>query len=206
MKKKLLYKILLIIILIIAVFMLYKLISSYAVFYSEAIGTLEVNQATWRIEVNGDNIATGEDIAEFIVDNIEYTSTDKVLEGNIAPGASALFNIVIDPSDTDVAIRYDITIDETEISDENVVVSSVEETNGVTLIRTGEYTYTGTMSLAEVQSNTTVDVQVNIVWENNEENNEQDTIIGTAANPIIEIPTIVRVSQYLGETIVEYSE
>ena len=206
MKRKNIVKLIIIAFLFIAVICLYKLVQIYAVFYSEGQGVLQINQATWTILVNETNIVSGGDTISFTVNNVEFTSSDRVLEGNIAPGMSARFNIVINPSGTDVAIRYDVTINEDEITNDSIVIDTVTDVNGNSLIKTGQYTYTGIFSLAEVQANNYANIQVGVIWENNEENNVLDTEIGTQDSPAIQIPISVNVSQYIGETIVEYNE
>ena len=43
-------------------------------------------------------------------------------------------------------------------------------------------------------------------WNNIEENNDVDSVIGSTKNNYINIPVTVIVSQYLGEVIEEYTE
>ena len=49
-------------------------------------------------------------------------------------------------------------------------------------------------------------VEIFFSWENIEENNEEDTKIGTVYNSNLNIPISVTFSQYLGETIEEFEQ
>ena len=79
-------------------------------------------------------------------------------------------------------------IGELPISIENI---EIIEGNGQ-LFNTSENTYTGIMSLENINNKTAkVKIRITVLWENNEENNERDTLIGTqkrsnfgCANPI----------------------
>lgn len=204
MNKKIINKLIIIVILFIALFIVYKLIKTYAVFYSEGNATVEQKQANWTIKVNNTNISSGVE-TDFTVDQIEYLSNSHVLANNIAPGLSGKFYITIDPTNTDVAVRYDIFIDKSNLTNDSITIQSINEIqNNNTLKRTDTSTYTGVISLSDIQASKTNKIEIVLNWENNELNNANDTIVGTSTtNPSINIPVKVSVTQYLGETITE---
>ena len=107
----------------------------------------------------------------------------------------------IDPTDTDVSVRYDIDFDFSEFENTNIVVSSIEEVNNRTIVKTGLNKYTGVIPLSDIKNGVTNTIRVNIKWDNNEDNNEYDSEIGTVSGNVKSIPVLVNVSQYLGENI-----
>lgn len=204
MNKKVIKRVLIIIILSMILIVAYKLVNTYALFYSEGNGVIEQQNATWRIYVNDKNI-TSKDSNKFTVDTYELEENSHVAPGTIAPGGRGSFSIVIDPKTTDVSVKYSIKLDKTKLTNDKISIVSVEETTGNTnLIRTDESTYTGVIKLAEIKAGKTNKIKVIITWENDEENNKADTAIGTVSNYKISIPIEFMATQYLGEDIVEY--
>lgn len=104
-----------------------------------------------------------------------------------------------------INVRYDITIDFIEENYSNIKIKDIIEknTNGK-LIRTGKNTYTGIIYIDELKKH---DILIKIEWENNEDENELDSEIGTNLEETkVPIPIEVSVSQYGNETIEEYVE
>lgn len=205
MNKKLLKRILIIILLFMILFVAYKLINTYAVFYSEGQGKVVQKNATWIICVNEINISS-KNSNQFTVDTFEIQENEHVAEGKLAPNTTGSFYIIIDPKNTNVSIKYDIQLDQSRIATDRVKITSIEEVETQnSLIKTGENTYTGVISLSSINAGTTSRVKVTINWENDETNNEKDTLIGTNQNAQMSVPINVTVTQYLGENIEEYT-
>lgn len=178
--------------------------STYAKYVSEAFGEFskEVNHK-WKIKVNTLDISNpSEETYVFTAKDAGYVDSDTTTVDKIAPGTSAYFDVEIDPTGTEVAIRYDITLDVDGKLSDSLVFSSAEDTiSSQDLIKTGESTYTGTISLTNVLAGTKSNARLYVTWENNEANNEQDTIEGTTKNNTTSFPVKVVVSQYMGEVI-----
>lgn len=203
MNKKIIRQIAIILFLLVVLFIVYKLIKTYAVFYSEGNGIVEQKQASWIIKVNNTDI-TSSTKTTFIINQIEYSSSSHVASNKIAPGLDGCFYIIIDPSATNVAIRYDIKLDKSSLTNNSITISSIEEINNNNILkRTDNSIYTGVISLSDVQSGKKDKIKFNVNWINNEDNNSNDTIIGTTQNPSINIPVTVNVTQYLGENITD---
>ena len=150
--------------------------------------------------VNDTDITSGVN-TKFFVDEIIWNPSDNVKSGKLAPGVSGYFDIVIDPTDTDVSVRYDINFDFSEFENTNIVVTSIEEINNKTIVKTGTNKYTGVIPLSEIKNGVTNTIRVNVKWDNNEDNNEYDSSLGAVPNNVKNIPVFINVSQYLGETI-----
>ena len=204
MNKRIIKRILIILILVICLFVAYKIIKTYAIFYSEANATIEQKEAMWTIKVNGTDISSGIE-KNFLVNQLEVEQNSHVKNGKIAPGLSGSFYITIDPGNTDVAVRYDVKLDESNMTNEKIKINSVTEvaSNNI-LIQSAEDTYTGIISLADIKAGKKNSIKAQIVWTNDETQNDKDTEVGTRSNPSIDIPVNIKVSQYLGETITPY--
>lgn len=195
MKK--IYFCLALVLLIITVFIILK---TYGLFETKTELNVQSEVGKWVILVNNTDI-TQQENTKFSVDKIIWDQNDEVKEGKIAPGASGYFDIVIDPTDTDVSVRYDIGFDFSEFENTNITITSIQEINDKKIVKTGDNKYTGIITLDEISAGTTNTIRVNIAWENNEENNEHDSNLSSAPNTILNIPVTINVSQYLGETI-----
>lgn len=195
MKK--IYFCLALVLLIITVFIILK---TYGLFETKTELNVQSEVGKWVILVNNTDI-TQQENTKFSVDKIIWDQNDEVKEGKIAPGASGYFDIVIDPTDTDVSVRYDIGFDFSEFENTNITITSIQEINDKKIVKTGDNKYTGIITLDEISAGTTNTIRVNIAWENNEENNEHDSNLSSVPNTILNIPVTINVSQYLGETI-----
>lgn len=204
MNKKIIKRILIIIILFMIFVVAYKLVNTYALFYSEGNGVIEQKNATWRIYVNNQNI-TSKNSNKFTVDTFNLEENSHVAPGKIAPNTTGSFNLLIDPKNTDVSVKYSVKLDKTKLINDRIKIVSVQETTGNTsLIMTDEDTYTGVMKLEEIKAGKTNNIKVIITWENDESNNKMDTAVGTVNNYKISIPIEFIATQYLGEEIKEY--
>ena len=204
MKNKNIKKLLWLFMCIIIVVIIYEIIHIYAVFYSEMSGNVQFENGKWNIYVNGTEISTGIQTT-FTVDQINVDESSHVKPGNLAPGLSGDFEIAINQTNTDVSVRYDITLNKENMTNENIQITGIVETeDNNTLTRTGENTYTGIIPLQKVKNGTTNTIQISILWVDDYLDSNQDASTGTITNPKLHIPITVHVSQYLGETVTPY--
>lgn len=198
-KKKSLIAILFI---ILAIILIYEIIITYATFISEFTGDMKVDNATWRILVNNTDISSNT-VKQFTIDNINVDESQGVEQGKLAPGLKGDFNIIIDPTDTDVSIKYELKIDTTNLNPTNIRIESVVETlHGNNLINTDVNTYTGIIKSSDIKDKVTNNIQVTLAWD---DNGKDDINVGEIPNNKINIPVELKVSQYLGEELQEYN-
>lgn len=191
----------LIILSIILVFItIYIIRDTYGLFESKNTMIMDSGVAKWNVLINGTDIKSGDN---FIVDTVNIDSSDNVLGGKIAPGTKGYFDIVINPTDTETSILYSITFDFSQVVG-SITIDKIEELTSGNLIRTGENTYSKIITLEEIENKVINTIRVYIKWNNIEENNEEDSKIGTIKNNFISIPVSVSVIQYLGEPVEEY--
>lgn len=181
----------------------YIISDTYALFEREASGSANFDIAQWVIKLNNIDISSGETIS-FSLSNFVYATNSHVANGYIAPGRNGYFDIVLDPAGTEVAVRYDITLDlEGDYSDN--LTYSVTTADGMT-IRTGENTYSGVIDMSSIENDEVATLRINLEWEDIASYNASDTALGLIRNNDIEIPASITVVQYLGETLTEYTE
>lgn len=203
MKNKNLIKILFLLIMCIVLLLIYKIIDIYALFHSEMEGNVQLENGIWNIMINGEDITTGT-YTEFVINLIDTTQNDYVKPGKLAPGLSGSFEMVIDPTDTNVSVRYDITLNQEGLGGSNLVIKSIEEVEkGYNLIKTAENTYTGVILLEDITKGVNHKIKLEIEWQDNGENDEIDTQIGKNETHQLQIPITVHAIQYLGEEIQE---
>lgn len=171
---------------------------SYALLQTISSGSAEVKTGSWTIKLNEKNISNG--ITEtFTLNDIIYDESNENIEnGYIAPGKSGYFDIVLDPSGTDVAISYEINVRLDECVYPNNIKLSVENTStdgGVEVIGN---TFKGLISLNDIKSNKKITLKLTLIWENNEEFNESDTNLGTIEANKLKIPITITLNQYQG--------
>ena len=199
-------KVLKILTLVMLIFTIFKIGDTYAKYFAEAnSATLTQDIAKWVIKVNNLDIysETGETV-EFPINKFNNFSNSDTVADKISPASEGYADIVIDPTGTDVAGRYDIEIEVTNAS--SLAVSArLEMASGTnTLVKTGENTYTGTISLADAQAGSTASIRCYLTWSNDETKNEADTAAMQVENATFKVLATVTVTQYLGETITEY--
>ena len=200
-KNKNLQKVLFLLMMCVFALLIYKIIDIYAVFHSEVEANVKLENGVWNITVNGTQITTGVD-TEFVVNQISTTENDHVKPGTLAPGLSGTFEMAINPEDTNVSVRYDITLIEEELGDTNLQIKSIKEVeNNYQLIKTGENMYTGIMPLQDIQNGIIHKIQMEIEWIDDGLNNEADSELGKDGAQPLQIPITVHVIQYLGENI-----
>lgn len=187
-------------VLLLVVFVIIEIGDTYALFEKEANTTVENDLAQWVIKINSETM--GLNVSEFPIENITWNNSSNVVSGKVAPGIGGYFDIVIDPTDTQVSVRYDITFDFTLITNDMFVVTDIFEVVDDGLVETAEDVYTGIISLEDINDEKIHIVRVSLDWLNDEDNNASDSLLGKVRNNRISIPIEVNVSQYLGEEIV----
>ena len=196
--------------LIMIIFTAYVITSSYAKYTTEAEGTAEKDAGAWAVSINSTDVVTGNGPHTFNISNITFLPNPYIETGFMGPSSVGYFEIVIDPSGSDTAVRYDISIDSTDfvINDSIRIDSVCTIENGVEddteIVQTTADTYTGVFTLAEVNNGDTKTARVYIIWEEEGENDIGDTVVGDGRDIQLDLPISVVVSQYMGETITAY--
>lgn len=186
--------------------LIYETIHIYAIFYSEVTGNVQLRNGTWNIVINGTEISNGVE-KNFEINNVNIKENKHVKPGKLAPSLLGDFELLIIPQNTDVSIKYDISLNTENMKNSSLKIKSVEEKEyNNELIQTGENTYTAIIPLEKIKQGKNNRIKIEVEWENIETNNEEDTEEGKVYQSKLKIPIKFVASQYLGETIIPYKQ
>lgn len=166
---------------------------TYSIFETNLNTTTDSVLAPWQILVN--NTMVSSESSEFTVDTVNWSTDPNVLDGKAAPGLSGYFEIIIDPSGSEVAIEYEIELDFDFNNNEYIKLSTIKKQNGDDLTPSNGNTFFGEITLSQLEVDYVETIRISFVWENNEDNNDVDSGFVNQNNPKIEIPVIVRLKQ-----------
>lgn len=171
-------------------------VDTYGLFELNTEVPVAGNLAKWQILVNSQDIM-GE-TKTFLIPTVNWETSPDVLPGKAAPGLSASFDIIIDPSTTEVAIEYELGLDFIEITNEKVYLTGVKNKSGVTILPNEDDKYVGQILLPAVLNNEPETLTVSFIWENDEDNNDMDSSFVGVKDAFLNIPITLKLSQYLG--------
>ena len=184
MKKRLL----LIIIVLLAIISLVA-IDTYALFETSADAENDFDVGEWLILLNNYDVSLTRTIN---LNSFQYSQNSHTADGYIAPGRSGYFDVLIDASQTEVSVEYDLSIDSSQIEDYPNMVFSIRNMDTNQEIVGNDYT--GVIRLTD--SDKTISLRIFLTWQNNPLYDESDTsLIGE--NLQFEIDA--NFTQYLGE-------
>lgn len=205
-------KILTILVLIMLIITFFKITSMYALYKEKLEGEYSNLLGIWAIKVNGIDISSGEENLTFDMneDHLKYVESSTVIDGKIAPGRQAIFEIIIDPTNTDVSILYTLNIKLSSVTQAKMNLVKVENyfqkegnpeqiTNE--MVSTGVEEHTSVIPISKIKEGYLNHIKLYFEWTNIEENNEADTILGETENAKINIPLEINLKQYTGEGI-----
>lgn len=175
---------------------IFTFVNTFGLFESNITAPAISNLAAWQIKVNSSNV-TGAS-SSFLIPAVNWTASDNTLPGKAAPGSSAYFEIIIDPSGSEVSLEYEIILDFANLNNDKIRITSVKNGLGEVINPTPEEAYTGVILLADVLAGTTTTVRVDFVWENDDTNSEIDSTFVGMENAFLDVPISIKFSQYVG--------
>ena len=148
---------------LILVFIIFALITTmvitetFALFETNATSTDELTIGAWKIYVNQNDVNLNETIT---LNDFTYTARTHTENGYFAPGSSGTFDIIIDASESDVSVAYDLDIDNSELTDHPNITFGIK--NMTTNQEILSNTYNGTLLLND--ANRTVTIRITLTW------------------------------------------
>ena len=180
---------------------IYEISLSFSLFESAKDIVINNDIGRWQIKVNNDLINNK---TTFEVTNVKVSNDENVRVDHFAPGTEGYFDIVIDPTDTDVSIYYEILCRTDMIKNSQISMTRIENVDGDDLKVVAPYTYASVIPLRDIKNNKITTIRFYISWNNNENNNEVDSLYGSSSANF-EIPMELTFRQYTGEEIIEYN-
>lgn len=170
---------------------------TYALFESNLDGTVNNPIGKWNIKLNDILVSSSEEKI-ITIDKFIYDNNDMVRDGYIAPGSSGYFDLILDTTGTEVAIKYNIAVDLDKIENENITLD-VKAMNGVAVASADSGVYSGVLSLDDINNNAQIILRLMINWNNDIDYDGTDTELGIKLDSKLEVPIKINVEQYLGE-------
>ena len=177
---------------------LYFIAGTYARYTSEYKGGAAVDVAKWNVALKN-----GEDEkSEKLALKLEPTENSLVVNGKIAPSMTATGKVVVDLTDTEVAVEIAALIAEKDYKDifGGAKAELTVKVNGTTADLTTEDWKTINLpnNAKFTENNGQVEVEVSLKWVNAEANNTNDTTTG-ATGGTLTIPVTLKVRQKISQ-------
>jgi hypothetical protein len=172
---------------------------TYSSYESNTAGSVNGNIAGWNIKVN-DVIVSNEVDKEVDIDDVVWNATH-TRSGKLAPGSTGTFNIKLDFSGTEVAVRFDIEIIDKTVDSNKILTLTAIDTADVTLTRTGVSTYTAVVDVDDIDT-TIVNLALDLSWVNNDSVNDP---VDTQFDNSQFLDVNFKATQYGGEVITPYT-
>lgn len=201
MKKSDLLKAVVFFVIVIVCLLYLKSKGTYTSYSSEVDGSADSVIAGWNIKIDKEEVTTSS-IKNVAISDIKWEG-NRVEEGKVAPGSYGKMNVEIDPTGTDVAIKYDFEIIDKKV-DENVILTVDNITQSdVELIKTGPNMYTSLLTLDMIKKGVKPVLHLDVMWENDDSINDYE-------DKDFDLDNFLKINfsavQYRGEEIVPYSE
>ena len=90
--------------------------NTVAKYVTSASSNADINIARWQVLVNNEDVTSAATLNNIITP--VFPGNNNIAEGVIAPSAEGYFDIVIDATNTDVSLRYEVT---TSANEESIV-------------------------------------------------------------------------------------
>lgn len=219
-------KIRILILIVILILLALIIQSTYSKYTNKSLGTINENVGNWIIKINDKDITEPDEndqLGVFEIDDFTWNwdSAPNVLPPKVAPGMTGCFKLKVDPTGTDVSVKYTITIDDSKIEamlngigvtgDDlaeriNLKITGIKE-NGVSIELPrddeGNIVISKIKELEKIKSEDEKDrideLEIEVTWEDNQANNDIDSQIGSVPNNVIRLPIKVDVIQWTGE-------
>ena len=205
-------KLITILVLIMLFISFFQISNMYALYKEQIQGEYGTLLGVWSIKVNNTEITSGgQDITfEITDDQLQYIESDYIEAGKIAPDGQATFDIVIDPTNTDVSIVYEIDVKSDTTANANIELLSVEsyfqkdgETEKITneTVNQAGNLYKGVIPVNLINQAYKNYITLKFKWVNIEENNQTDSVLGETEGETLSVPVAIKLKQYTGEGI-----
>lgn len=163
---------------------------------TEGEGEVDLPVAVWSFKIDDQNIATA--ASDIVIKNISWEN-EHASANTVAPGSKGIVTIKIDPTDTQVAVGYEITYyDHTMDPDCLLTVTSIELENEELTHLSGNR-FQGFIPLDKVLNGEEKTLIINVEWLNNENENETDSNVGKGDVEGTYLKLGLRAYQYIGE-------
>ena len=176
----------------------YLISSTYARYSTEGKGTGTIQVAKWNVAITADDGTVLNSTTQPIT--FEVQSNTNVVSGKIAPAVTAVAEVELDLTGTEVAVDFDAVIDDSAIE----TLGASSDKLSLTVKVNGTAYTSGTSQKIDLvndkaftAANGKKTVTLTLTWENDDPaNNPDDTTMGEAA-PTLTIPVTLTAKQHI---------
>lgn len=169
---------------------------TFTSFESKVNDDIQLNVADWKILVDNQDISKQE--KDIKLRNITWTS-EHTRDNKVAPGSKGVVNVLIDPTTTDVAFKYNISYEDHKSNPDVILTVTSITLDGKSLTDADNNTFSGILSLDDIKKKKTLSLIIHVEWINDEANNETDSLIGVNESEANYLKINFEASQYKGE-------
>ena len=171
----------------------YLISSTYARYSSQGLATAKADIATWAVSMK-----SGETTLTSTTQDITFTvqSNSNVVPGKIAPAVTAVAELELDLTGTEVAVDFTATVG-------SLTPTNLASSDKISLTSTVAGGTPGTVQViplvnqsAFTSSNGKKLVTLTLTWTNDDENNADDTLTGTTGGTLT-IPVTLTAQQHI---------
>ena len=205
-------KLLTILVLIMLIISFFQITRMYALYKEQLQSDYSSLLGVWSIKVNGTDVSSGGQNLGFNItdDQLQYIASDYIQAGKIAPSGQAYFDIIIDPTNTDVSIIYQIDLKSDDISNVNIELFNVEnyfqqdgqteQTTNLTFLKEGNM-YKSVIPVDVINAGNKNYIRLYFKWINLDEKDATDSTLAGTEDAKLSIPIQINLRQYTGEAI-----
>lgn len=170
---------------------------TYAKYITEASGQANITIAKWKILVNNEDVINNNNITQTITPN--FTNNENIKDNVIAPGATGYFDLIIDPTNTDVTFSYEITTSiHKDSSVQDLIITGYSKDEGETITFSKEEEKKITDIIFYNPENKSTKIRVYITWQDDETelmNNQADTSATLTENSLAKVNVNIKFIQ-----------
>jgi len=184
--------------LVILAIALFFIAGTYARYSTQGVASGSLPVAKWAVAITSDDGKTLSSTTQDITFTVQ--SNTNVVSGKIAPAVTAVAEIELDLTGTEVAVDFDAVIGSLTSSGSTASLDKMTlttEVDGTTYTSGTAQTINLVGDSAFTAANGKKKVTLTVTWENDETNNADDTTMGTTA-PTITIPVTLTAKQHIG--------
>lgn len=175
--------------------------ATYTAYESNINGKTSNQVSQIHLLINGEDLGTDAELDNrILLDNVTWTSTH-TRAGKMSPGSTGNFQFELDPTGSEVAILYEMKLVD-KLVDSTKLLTFNNITSDRTLVRTAIDTYSGIISLSDIENGYKTHITVDFIFDDTED------IEGiTENNQVYEdfFEIHFHALQYQGETLVPYT-
>ena len=152
--------------------------------------------ARWNIHIDQKDIS--EESLDIPLKNITWEA-DHTNPNKVAPGSRGFVLIDIDPTSTQVAIKYTLSYEDHTTNPDILLTITSISLDGEEIEQIDDHTYEGIITLNQIKARSRKMLEVDVEWVNDEANNEHDSVIGLGESEADYLNLVFTAEQYKGE-------